>query len=215
MIVIAKNNGKIYLERLLNSISDLGINEKILIVDTGSTDDNHLNYLKELENLENITVTQTPYKCYDTGAYMWAYNNFVEDNYHFMHDSIKLKDSEFINNCNSLLNNYDVVSYISFEFVGYGDEDWKQFFLKNAKTYEHKFGIFGPMFSIKRKTLDKLPIKNLTLPINKNQQTAMESIWPTFFLEHKLSIYSMELYNHYRLINDMYSHFEKTLLIRK
>jgi len=215
MIVIATNNGKLYLKRLFNSISNHNINEKVLIVDTGSTDEDHLNYLKELEKKDNVEVTQTPYKCYDTGAYIWAYNNFTADVYHFMHDSIEIKDPEFLQKVNTELKDADVVSYITFNFAGYGDKDWQDFLIKNIGHYDYKIGIFGPMFSIKKESLNKLPIEKLSLPINKNQQTAFEGIWPEFFTQHNMSIKSLAEHDHSHIINDGYPHIKKTLLIRQ
>jgi len=214
MIVIATNNGKYYLEQLLNSIKVLNIKDRVLVVDTGSTDKDHLNYLEQLEHTENITVTQTPYKCYDTGAYVYAYNNFDANTYHFMQDSIEIKDPLFITNINNELKNNDIVSYITFNFGGYGDKDWQEFFTLNIGHYDYKIGIFGPMFSVKKETLDKLPINDLVLPINKNQQTAFEGIWPEFFTKHNLTIKTLVEHNHSCIINDEYSHIKKTILIR-
>jgi glycosyltransferase involved in cell wall biosynthesis len=95
MIVIATNNGMEFLPRLLSSIEKYGSGEhKICVVDTGSDDEKFLEYLKTLP--EDYIVTQTPYKGYETGAYIHAYKNYVSDGYIFLHDSMEVLRADWI-----------------------------------------------------------------------------------------------------------------------
>ena len=95
MIVVATNNGFIYLKELLDSFKDIDLcNEKIFIIDTISNDINHLNFLKQINNLYpnlDIEITTTPHRKFDTGAYIYAYQNINSDNYIFLHDSVTIK----------------------------------------------------------------------------------------------------------------------------
>jgi hypothetical protein len=210
MIVIATNNGKEHLVNLIFSIHQHGINEKILVVDTNSSDPEHLQYLESLKN-RGIEVTTTPGRNFDTGAYLWAYQNYAAETYHFMHDSIMIKSRTFITDINALLNDYDVIPYIWFTHMGHGDINWKDFMDANKVSYNYTYGIFGPMFSCKKTTLDKLPLGELVLPKDKTQQTAFESIWPMFFESNGLRVHKGHLFDINAIYSDTYPHIMKKL----
>lgn len=200
MVVIATNNGYIYLRELLNSMKDVEFcDEKILIVDTVSTDTNHLHFLSEIHNLYpelDITVTTTPYRRFDTGAYIYSYKNYKSDIYIFLHDSVTVKNNNFIKDVKFYLNTYDVVCYNSFDFMGVGDTEWQEFFTRNTGEVTYKKGIFGPMFASTRKALDKIDFDNLELPKTKNQQACYEGIWYTLFEKNDIEMFSMDIFNH-------------------
>jgi hypothetical protein len=196
MIVIATNNGYKHLKDLLDSMSKFDFStEKLLVIDTISNDENHLNFLQNLQNIYpnlNISISTTPYRKFDTGAYLYAYKNFDSEYFIFLHDSITIKDGNFIQVVKDTLKDNDIVSFSCFNFMGYGDQEWKEFFKKNTNEDKYEIGIFGPMFACKKSTLDKINFDHLELPNNKNQQACYEGIWPTIFLKNNLKIYCMD-----------------------
>lgn len=212
MIVIATNNGKSQLEKLLKSLEE--IHKEMIIVDTGSNDIDHVNYLKSLNKKSNYTVTKTPNKNYDTGAYVWAYQNFKSEIYHFLHDSIQIKKNTFFDDVELFLEDYDVVAYIKFNFLGYGDDNWKSIFYKNTGDHIYDYGIFGPMFSIKRSSFNIINVENIKLPVNKTEQTAFEGIWPMIFKSYNLNVKTLEEYDNSKILSDKYDNFTKTFLNR-
>lgn len=195
MIVIATNNGHEYLKNLLNSMEHMDLcGEDLLIVDTMSDNQYHLDFLSNVKQLYphlNINVVKTPYRKFDTGAYVYAYKNFHSENYVFLHDSITIKDNSFIKVVIELLKNYDVISFSCFDFAGYGDDEWRQFFNKNTGKEKYEIGIFGPMFSCKKSVLDKIELEKLELPNTKNQQACFEGIWPVIFEQNSIEVFCM------------------------
>ena len=196
MIVVATNNGFIYLKELLDSFKDIDLcNEKIFIIDTISNDINHLNFLKQINNLYpnlDIEITTTPHRKFDTGAYIYAYQNINSDNYIFLHDSVTIKNKNFIKVVKEQLNENNVVSFSCFNFMGYGGNEWKDFFKNNTNEEKYEIGFFGPMFACKKSVLDKINFENLILPTNKNQQACFEGIWPTLFKKNNIEIICMD-----------------------
>lgn len=198
MVVIATNNGYLYLKELLNSMKDVDFcDEQILIVDTMSDDETHLKFLKQINILYpklDIIIANTPYRRFDTGAYIYAYKNYESDNYIFLHDSITIIDNNFIKDVKEYLKNNEVVAYNCFEFAGMGDTEWKEFFKINTGEEKYKMGIFGPMFACNKRTLDKINLDTLQLPQTKNQQACFEGIWYTIFEKNNIEVFSMDLF---------------------
>ena len=50
MIIIATNNGHLYLEKLLFDFENFFINKEICLIDTGSTDEESLKFLDKIKN---------------------------------------------------------------------------------------------------------------------------------------------------------------------
>jgi hypothetical protein len=199
MVVIATNNGYIYLKELLASMEFVEMcNEEIIIVDTMSDDTNHLEFLNEIESLYpslNIKVVTTPYRKFDTGAYIYAYQNYISDYYIFLHDSVTIKNVNFIKHIKDYLKKYNVVSYNSFQFLGNGGSEWLDFFKKNTGEETYKMGIFGPMFACNRIAFDAIDVDRLILPQTKNQQACYEGIWYTIFDKNDIEIFSIEMFD--------------------
>lgn len=212
MIVIATNNGTNELKLLLNSLQNTS--QEILIVDTGSDDIEHINYLKKLNRTFKYEITKSPNKNYDTGAYIWAYQNFKANYYHFIHDSITIKKHTFFGDVENLLLDCDVVGYIKFNFMGYGCDIWKKIFEKNTGGFYYEYGIFGPMFSIKNASFASLDIERIALPTNKIEQTAFEGIWFELFKKQNLNLVFLDEFNITKILNDEYKNFKKTFLNR-
>lgn len=217
MIVIATNNGKQYLQNLLNSLEEVELlNNKILILDTGSTDKEYLNNLK---SKHQIILDTTPYCGYDTGAYIYAYNNYVDDSYLFLQDSIIIKDKMLIKDGMSNLNEYTIIPLIVFNpmnnfYDNYEQMEWVQ---NKIGHHNYRIGIFGPMFFAKRKSLDKIKNLNNFIPHNKNIQQAMERGWSVLFEQNNLNIIPLEKHQHSNYLFDIdgYKYIKKFFPIRK
>ena len=176
MIVVATNNGMEFLPKLLNSFDIYGTGgHKICIIDTGSSDQSYINYIDVLDK-DKYIIMKTPYKGYDTGAYIWAYRNTNESEYLFMHDSMEVVDAgwidEFTNNGDVCAYSFFTLNYFEFQFNHFKDID-----IYNPST---TVGMAGPIFYIKRTVLDTLDAKfNLdkVIPDCKWNQSGMELGW--------------------------------------
>lgn len=217
LIVIPTNNGgRTMLSSLLSSIEKCNVNYKILIVDTISNDENHLQFLKDLAvQRPDIIITQTPDRTFDTGAYVWAYQNYKAKHYHFIHDSVTIKDPHFFEEIERIFKyGYDVAPYLWFKEFGmdyWGTRDtWTDIFLKNNCFFEIDYGIFGPMFSCKRNALEKLNITNFILPKTKAEQNAFERIWANLFEQKKILVCRWYEFHRPFVEQDSYPHITKT-----
>ena len=198
MIVIATNNVSEFLPNLLSDLEKFNITEEISIIDTQSNDLEFINYLfnLKLKYQLNINVYQTPYRGFDTGAYVYAINNLKSDRFIFLQDSIKIKTKEFfdvIDEKLKLTNIVCVMSFIGNYWGNYPDSEiLKQYCEENFGSIEYDVGIYGPMFSISYSDSQLFNKNELIYPINKLQQMAMERCWPILFKKHNLSISAVE-----------------------
>jgi glycosyltransferase involved in cell wall biosynthesis len=212
MIVIATNNGNEDLPRLLDSLEKYNYNNfPICIVDTGSTNEEFINYLEELKTLNKYTIFNIK-GGYDTGAYIHAYKNTNSDYYIFLQDSTEIKHEDFFKK----LEEYSDKGCI-FAFYIFADPDSVGDFTQILEKYydaesmaNYQFGIFGPMFATSREVLDLIYNNNLYLiPTNKVEQMAMERGWAIAAYKLGILVYSFDMFNYSNLANDVYHHFRK------
>jgi hypothetical protein len=212
MIVIATNNGINFLANLLLDLENLKITEEISIIDTQSSNSNFIDYLENLKTFNKfnlkINIYQTPYKGFDTGAYIYAIQNLKSDRFIFLQDSIRIKNINFFNLIDEKLKTSNVVTILTFESGWWDNQTQKDFSLKHFGTTIFDKGIFGPMFSISYTDSQKL--NNLIYPTNKEQQKAMERCWSIIFKKYNLTIDSLEgEHNDFKINNDRYQFFTK------
>lgn len=184
-IIIATNNGKKFLIPLLESIERHGgiFNHRVSIVDTGSTDAESIAYLDELKRNEKYSVNITPYKGYDTGAYIWAYKNFQDDEFLFMHDSMEVAEEGWLQDFGHPPN--AVKAYASFGMTfDYGTDQQQRLIDLGIYNPDSATGIMGPIFCVPRTVLDSLDqrfdLKRL-IPQKKTDQQGMERGWAMLF----------------------------------
>src|SRR4051812_29377575 len=100
MIVVATNNGKDYLPALLDSFKQYGTGgRKVVIMDTGSTCEVSKSYIASAISDDwpfELEADTTPYRGYDTGAYIHAYRSRPADDYVFLQDSVMVKHEGWI-----------------------------------------------------------------------------------------------------------------------
>jgi hypothetical protein len=206
VIVVATHNDSALLVEICLNLSRINLyNQKVLIVDTNSDDIVFKeNFSKLSKVFKNFLFTRMDYKCWDSGAYINAYLNFPnEEKFIFLQDSLMIPDrSNFIETSIKLLDKYDVVPWTNFQYKFDNEEQrkWAEDGLA-LNTYPTD-AIFGPIFSVNRKTLDELPKDWLKTPSNKNEGCAMERRWSGMF--H--SINAKKYYIEYSINGDAMSY---------
>jgi hypothetical protein len=218
MIVIATNNGKKYLSKLLESLEFLGNKIPVSIIDTQSDDIESLEYLSNLQNTFpfDIKTYRTPYRGFDTGAYIWAYRNIPSEKYYFLQDSLKIKSLEYFSETDKRLKPGTIVPLLTFENNGYGYGEGMNFCQSNFGTTDYDLGIFGPIFSILRSDMDKIDSNHLCIPHNKATQTGMERGWAIIFKIYGFVVDPLEgIKDDFKIENHTYQYFEKQFPYRK
>jgi hypothetical protein len=186
MIVIACHNKIDLLQSMINRLNDMDLkNHKILLVNTNSDDQKFVEYFNACKEKYNFIFDTLNYTCFDSGAYIYAYNTYKTDKYIFLQDSIIINNEKFISNLTDMLDIYDVVPLFNFKYIYDNDEQkkWAEDGLDTNNLPE--YGIFGPMFAVKKATLDSIPTDWLKYPTQKNQSLGMERRWSLMF--HQLN----------------------------
>lgn len=223
MIVIATNNGHRFLPELIPALERLGTGGyEVLLVDTGSTDPRTLELLEELKSYEGplrLRVTCTPYRGYDTGAYIHAYREFPADRYIFLQDSLMPKHGGWVEEFGSRFSfGVGVVPWLVFPLT-WDSEEQRQFVSSRyACRQAPPYGIFGPIFAAERTALERLDRKSLlnVIPTSKAEQQGMERGWSLAFFLAEIAVRPIEnTFNHTRLLEHGYATFEKRLPRRR
>jgi hypothetical protein len=172
MVVIAAYDNTLILENLLISINNTNnLDEDVLVICTDNSQTEMMEFLQTLPNNPNynfnIKVDSTPYKGYDSGAYIFAYNNYISDYYIFLQDSIEMRSPEWFNSFKSYRKDNAITGWVLFD-MGWDSNEQIQWVESKCKGMVHRspVGIFGPMFQINIDTLKILDEKyNLNLII--------------------------------------------------
>lgn len=215
MIVISTNNGVKFLTEHLNSYVQMNLHLPIAIIDTISTDEDAIQLLQTIKSKEefaslNITVYQTPYRGFDSGAIIWAMKNIDADRFYFVQDSIVIKDIDFFKQVDEKLRHNVAVPILIFDGTYWDNMEQVNWSIEKAGSYDTDFGIFGPMFSILKTTSNRLVSLLDFYPETKNNQKAMERVWGVLFKKHGITIDALcGHFNYYLLMNDGYPLFKK------
>lgn len=187
MIVIAAYNSLVYVRSLLNSIRTSAIDEEVLVVCTCPKQtyfiETLIKHILETEYPFKLKYTITPYSGYDSGAYIWTYQNYEDDYYIFLHDSVIANHSQWFERFKLFRNENTLNAWCYFNIFPLVTT-YSEFFLPKMKKYpilDNTYpGIFGPMFQISRKALcniDKKYDLNQFIPTHKDEACAMERGW--------------------------------------
>ena len=189
MIVFAVNNRTDYIEKILNKLNYFNKID-VLIVDTNSKNNSVLDFYKNLDISKfkfKIYFDRIETDCYDSGAYIHSFIKYESDTFYFFQDSIEFINENIFNDIDNLLKLYDVVAISPFPLL-FDNKEQVEWITSNIPNDEIKklynkqlFGIFGPMFSIKKTTLNKIPKDWLIYPSIKNEAMAMERKWSIIF----------------------------------
>lgn len=202
MIVIATYNDVSYLTNLLDSLNTTkNLNENVLVV---CTDPNQLDMIRFINKLPhnsnynfNILVNSTPYAGYDSGAYIYAYKNYVDDYYIFLQDSITVKSPEWLNYFKEKRDENTINPLLQFSMCWDNMEQrmWVEGKFNN-QIKNPNIGIFGPIFQASRKSLIKMDkLHNLTkfIPNHKiTSQQGMERGWAYLAANSDVAINSID-----------------------
>ena len=186
MIVIATYNDPQLLTNLLDSmVGTYDLDEDILIV---CTDPKQKEMLKFLETINekypfNILIDVTPYAGYDTGAYIYTYKKYRNEEYFiFLQDSISIKSPEWFQAFKHKRRNNVLTAWVVFPMCwDYMEQmQWVESKFRDLK-FRPDTGIFGPMFQVSKSTLRKIDKEfNLDnfIPTRKViEQQGMERCW--------------------------------------
>ena len=200
MIVIASHNRTDLLDNMLKTLSSINLNNnKVLIINTNSDNEEYKTFFEECKlNYPQYIFETLNYTCWDSGAYIYAYKNYHSDKYIFLQDSITITNPKLILMWENFLNIYEVVPWINFGYF-YENEDqrlWgEEDLIINSVPHD---SIFGPIFGVRKETLDRLPKEWLKHPTNKMEGCSMERRW-------SLMLYLINASKHYL----EYTNFQK------
>jgi hypothetical protein len=222
MIVVATHNGSAHLPELMEALSRFGTGgNDVLVLDTGSTCPESISLLTEIASKPwpfKLTVGKTPYKAYDTGAYIHAFRNYDAHAYLFMQDSVRPKCSGWFEAFEQRATfGVGCVPWLIFpmQWNSQYQVDW---LIEKCNTNDWPpYGVFGPIFYAPRLALERLDELGYLdiLPTCKEEQMAMERVWPTIFNLAGFGIRPVEPRFHESLLtNDDYTHLAKRFALR-
>jgi hypothetical protein len=178
-VVIATHGGTDLLRESLPKMKD----RAVVVVDTGA----HIDSVERLCNqYPNVAYLSTPYRGYDTGAYLWAYWMVSARNYLFMQDSCSPREPDFIEQFARAMpaSEFGAVGWSSFTMTCWDSDAQREAtaWMYGGKDWPLQ-GIFGPIFYTNRRTLLNMEQKSLLPmpPVHKLQQQAMERAWAILF----------------------------------
>lgn len=183
MIVVAAHDNPETLESIVNDLNEIDLNRHdVCIIDTNSQNlifKENFGILKDKN--KHFNFISLDYTCWDSGAYIWAYNNLYSSTYIFLQDSIRILNKEYIKIYDEYLNEYDVVAHINFKYH-YENEEQKKWVENEIDFVElPEDAIFGPIFGVNKETMDRIPEYWLKHPTNKNEGCGMERRWSLMF----------------------------------
>jgi hypothetical protein len=183
MIVIASHNRIDLLDNMLKTLSSINLNNnQVLIIDTNSDNEEYKTFFEECKlNYPQYIFETLDYTCWDSGAYIYAYNNYPSNKYIFLQDSLNIINPKLILMWENFLDIYEVVPWINFGYF-YENEDQRLWGEEGLTINNNPHdSIFGPIFGVRKETLDKLPKEWLKYPTNKNEGCGMERRWSLMF----------------------------------
>jgi len=183
MIVVATHDSIKFLHLSINNMRKVNLNgHRVLFIDTNSKD---IEFKKEFEIAKNnnpeFLFESLDYTCWDSGAYIYAFEKYKADSYIFLQDSLEILDKDYICCFDDQLKNFDVIGHFPFDYF-YDNEEQKIWVESDIKFDSYpKHGIFGPIFAATSNILERLPKECIKYPTNKNQGCGMERRWSLMF----------------------------------
>ena len=192
MIVIAVHDKTEYLDNLLSQLMTMNINNhEILVIDTNSKNEEFLTeYPKLFLKYPSVMFERIGYDCWDSGAYLETHRRYKRERYIFFQDSISILNPNLIVEIDQDLTCHEVSALSSFPYI-YDNTEQKMWVEQDYDEKDSKpaLGIFGPMFAVYGKTIDRISPKRFTvLPKTKLQQQGMERRWSLMFHEIGASV---------------------------
>ena len=179
LIVVATHGGHDLLVESLPKMSKW----PVIVVETGPSNPEVSGLCADFHN---VAYLSTPYRGYDTGAYLWALWNAPAKNYLFLQDSCLPREHTFVEQFAAAMpGEMGAVGWSSFDIHVWDSDaqcnatEW----MYGARAKWPTKGIFGPIFYTNRKTLLHMDQYGLLPmpPVHKEQQQAMERAWAILF----------------------------------
>jgi glycosyltransferase involved in cell wall biosynthesis len=231
MIVIATNNScvericrgeniprKNFLDSVLTSINEINYNGEVLVVDTGSTDQESIEFLETLKEKKfkfNLIIEKIVQN-FSINAYIYAFENYDSDEYIFLQDSIKIKDDKFIDIINNTLNDNNLMCWVVCSTCGFDTEEQKQFVFNATGDIFYDKLIFGPIFFGKKNVIKKIFSQIKLRPSIKSEDSGMERGLGVLCKQNNIEIISIDgEFNFYAMVNNLYKYITKYHADRK
>lgn len=192
MVVIPTyNGGKDILEGILSDLAKFNVpNNKICIVDNGSTDHSHLKVLEDIK-YNGINVLINPNPGYEIGAYKLAIEKFKSDVWFFLQDSIRIKQNIF-EDIPPLLTNKNVYTFLFWRNQDYVFvPEIYRFLFESYNTVVYDMAIYGNMF-FARDEVVQLVKNDWVTPKNKWESVSNEIGLGIVFEKHGIEIIGMD-----------------------
>lgn len=160
MIVVACYNNPEVIDNFMSSLNDSElIDEQILLVCTDSSQTQMIKHLSQLKN-DNLLIDVTPYKGYDTGAFIWAYKNYKSDYYIFLQESLIVNKKNWYSIFKSHRKKNVLSSWCTFDLF-WDNQQQKDVILSKIENNQFNLegkpvGVFGNMFQIDYESLKKI-----------------------------------------------------------
>lgn len=153
-----------YIIQLVDDIRSYHKDDKIVIVDSDSSDKSYFEDLKKY----NVIIEDVKNRNWMIGAYWYAFNKYPNEEYYFfMHDSMRVKS-----NLNMYKNNeLTILAYFNRNIGNYNG--WSDM-VKTITLYKDYSnigsGVYGPIFFCKNIVMQKLKEKNVHLILPENKE---------------------------------------------
>lgn len=203
LIVIPYFNGKEFIENLISSI-EKHTDAPYIVVDTGSTEQESIDVFNNLWCKKDATKKAG----YGVGAYILAYENYLADEYLFIHDSMVFKKDPLPE-----MRKHDVCTWLRFP-MGEQFQDVKGYLEGDYVLLDDlpEHGIFGPIFYAKRSALDKIRSMGYfkRYPVSKQDLCSFERGMAIAFKRAGIKVGYLDEYDYERVDNRRdYEHFDK------
>ena len=169
-----------YIIELVDGIRRYHPTEKIVVVDSNSSDKTYFNLLKKYD----VIIEDISNENWMIGAYWYTYKKYPnEEFYYFMHDSMKVKSNL------TYLKENDLTILMHFERFNVAHfNNWESLVNENTKYEYNKngYGCFGPIFFCKNKVMKNMLDAGVDklLPKNKFETQICEGAYG-FYLENQ------------------------------
>lgn len=179
-VIPCKYNPKFpFIIQLVEDIRKYHTEEKIVIVDSNSTDKSYFNILKKYD----VIIEDVSNLYWMVGAYWYAYKKYPNEKYYyFMHDSMRVKANL------DYLKQIDVVTLMYFNRNISNFNSWGELITNKSKYIYSNVGngCYGPIFFCKNKVMERMLKMGADkfLPINKQETGYCEGCYG-FFLEEQ------------------------------